>query len=159
LLERAMQPVARVSPSKLGGETEPREEEPAGAVRAQAIELGVAVHAALERMDATGLEGKAQAMVERALKSELMARVKKADEVYRELPFMVGEMEGKIDLLFREGKRWTLVDYKTDARPEVEKYRAQMRAYVDSLQRVAGIAVAEVLLFFVATGEVKTVTL
>jgi len=159
LLERVAKPLARVSPSKLGGETEPSEEESTSVVRAHAIELGVVVHAALERMDATGLEGKAQAMVERALKSELMARVKKADEVYRELPFMVGGMEGKIDLLFREGKRWTLVDYKTDARPEVEKYRQQMRAYVESLQRVAGIEVAEVLLFFVATGEVKTVTL
>jgi ATP-dependent exoDNAse (exonuclease V) beta subunit len=79
--------------------------------------------------------------------------------VYRELPFAVGGMEGKIDLLFREGDRWTLVDYKTDGRADVEKYRAQMQAYVEALRQVAGITVAEVLLFFVATNEVKTVTL
>jgi ATP-dependent exoDNAse (exonuclease V) beta subunit len=109
-------------------------------------------------MDATGLEGTARTLVERALKSELMARVSRADEVYRELPFATAEMEGKIDLLFREGARWTLVDYKTDARPEAEKYRAQMQAYVAALKQVAGVTVNDVLLFFVRTGEVKPIT-
>jgi ATP-dependent exoDNAse (exonuclease V) beta subunit len=154
LLARAAQPVARVSPSKLGGEAEPREDEPTGAVREQAIELGVAVHAALERMEATGLAGQARQLVERALQSELFRRAAKADAVYRELPFATTTMDGKIDLLFREGDRWTLVDYKTDAVPAPEKYREQMAAYRAALQQTAGIAVAETLLYFVATDEV-----
>jgi ATP-dependent exoDNAse (exonuclease V) beta subunit len=162
LLARASQPVARVSPSKLGGEPEPREEEPAGIARVVAMELGVAVHEALERGDATGLEGKAREMVERALASELMARVGKADEVYRELPFTMvtdaGLMEGKMDLLFREGNRWTLVDYKTDARPEPEKYRAQMAAYAEALERTAGVRVSETLLYFLGTGKIVSLS-
>ena len=157
LIERAGKPVARVSPSKLGGETEPREEEPSGADRARAMELGVAVHAALERMDAAGLEGKAREMVERALKSELFKRVGKADDVYRELPFATGTLDGKIDLLFREGDRWVLVDYKTDAQPDAERYLAQMQAYATALRQVAGIAVAEQWLFFLKTGEMVNV--
>ena len=82
-----------------------------------------------------------------------MELVGKADEVYRELPFAVGSLEGKIDLLFREGKKWVLVDYKTDAQPDAERYRAQMQAYATALQQVAGIVVAEQWLFFLRTGE------
>ena len=120
------------------------------------------VHEALERQNATGLPDKARALVERALQSDLLRRAQAADEVYRELPFTVptpaGLMEGKIDLLFREGDRWVLVDFKTDARPAADPYRAQMQAYAAALQQVAGITVAEMLLFFVATGTVVQVT-
>ena len=152
LLARAVVPAVRVSPSKLAHETELEEEE-IGGVRAAAMEFGVVVHEALERMDASGLPDEVCKLVEQALKSELFKRVAKAEEVYRELPFVAGAMEGKIDLLFREGDRWVLVDYKTDAQPDVERYRKQMQAYVDALRQVAGIAVAEQLLFFLMTGE------
>ena len=147
-----MVPAVRVSPSKLAHEAELEEEE-IGGVRAAAMEFGVVVHEALERMDASGLPDEVCKLVEQALKSELFKRVAKAEEVYRELPFVAGAMEGKIDLLFREGDRWVLVDYKTDAQPDVERYRKQMQAYVDALRQVAGIAVAEQLLFFLMTGE------
>lgn len=157
VLRRATQPVTRVSPSKLAHEAEPSAEGTTGIERARAMEFGVRVHEALERGDASGLPDDARAMVERVLKSELMARVGRADEVYRELPFSVGAMDGKIDLLFREGRRWTLVDYKTDARPDAEKYRPQMDAYRDALKEVAGIDVAEASLYFVATGEMVKV--
>ncbi len=153
LLARTSQTVMRISPSKLAHEAEPREEEPTGTFRERAMELGILVHEALERSDATGLPEDARRMIERALKSQLLERTQRADEVYRELPFTVGTMEGKIDLLFREGKRWTLVDYKTDSRPEPERYRPQMQAYCDALKQVAGIEVAESVLFFLATGE------
>jgi ATP-dependent exoDNAse (exonuclease V) beta subunit len=110
-------------------------------------------------------------MVGKALGSEVLARASRADEVYRELPFTVnhvhdepfthvtdeGLMEGKIDLLFAEKGQWVLVDYKTDARVEVEKYMEQLRAYEAALQRVAGITLAQKLLFFLATGTVAQV--
>lgn len=158
LVERAGQPLLRLSPSKLGGEHEPFvTEEPTGIERARAMELGVAVHTALECGDTNGLEGRARELVERALKSELLQRVARADEAHREVPFAIatkdGLMEGKIDLLFREDDRWTLVDYKTDAKPEPEKYRAQMEAYADALRQTADIRVSETLLYFVATDE------
>ena len=62
-------------------------------------------------------------------------------------------MDGKIDLLFREGEHWTLVDYKTDAIPDAERYRPQLEAYCEALKRVAGVEVNDVVLFFLATGE------
>ena len=153
LLARAVVPAVRVSPSKLAHEAEPRREEQVGGVRAAAMDLGVVVHEALERMDATDLPDAARELVERALQSELFKRVAQADEVYRELPFVAGTMEGKIDLLFREGDRWVLVDYKTDAQSDAERYRTQMQAYVTALRQVAGIDVAEQWLFFLKTGE------
>jgi len=157
LLARATVPAVRLSPSKLGHEAEPLDE-PAGRTRAAAMDLGVVIHEALERMDATGLPDEARVWVERALKSELFQRVAKAEEVYRELPFAAGNLEGKIDLLFREKDRWVLVDFKTDARPDGERYRAQMQAYVGALRQVAGIAVAETWLFFLKTGDIVGAT-
>jgi ATP-dependent helicase/nuclease subunit A len=101
----------------------------------------------------------------------VLTRASRADEVYRELPFTVnrvhdepfthvrheGLMEGKIDLLFAEKGQWVLVDYKMDARVEVEKYAEQLRAYETALRQVAGITLARKLLFFLATGTVSQV--
>lgn len=154
LLARAAVPATRVSPSQLAHEAEPAEDAaPVGGARAVALDLGVAVHAALERMDATGLPDEARGWVERALQSELLKRVGQAAEVYRELPFAAGPLAGTIDVLFREGDRWVLVDYKTDAQPDRERYRAQLQAYATALRQVAGIAVAEQWLLFLRTGE------
>ena len=100
-----------------------------------------------------GLPEEAREMVERALESDLLTRAGKADETYRELPFATTTMDGKIDLLFREGKRWTLVDYKTDRQPDAERYRQQLRAYADALKQVAGIEVGDLVVFFLATGQ------
>ena len=50
-----------------------------------------------------------------------------------------------------------LVDYKTDAQPAAERYRAQMQAYATALRQVAGIVVAEQWLFFLQTGEMVSV--
>jgi ATP-dependent exoDNAse (exonuclease V) beta subunit len=182
-LARAAKPLARMSPSKLAGEAEPREAEPGGRERERAMEFGVVVHDALEALDVkaaiarqrrqieqfiarTGLsdEDKRRAveMAAKALGSELLARTRQAEHVYRELPFthVVGEglMEGKIDLLFCEKGRWVLVDYKTDTRVVVEKYADQLRAYEAALQHVAGIALAQKLLFFLPSDTVKQVT-
>jgi ATP-dependent exoDNAse (exonuclease V) beta subunit len=100
-------------------------------------------------------------MVGSAVGSELLARARNAEQVYRELPFTQvlgdGLMEGKIDLLFCEKGQWVLVDYKTDTRVEVEKYTEQLRAYETALKHVAGIDLAQKLLFFLVSGTVKQV--
>jgi ATP-dependent exoDNAse (exonuclease V) beta subunit len=123
-------------------------------------------HEQIEKFIAqTALSGddksRAVEMVRRALDSELLARARGAEEVYRELPFtqVVGEglMEGKIDLLFCERGQWVLVDYKTDARVEADKYAEQLCAYESALQQVAGIQLAQKLLFFLGSGTVKQV--
>jgi ATP-dependent exoDNAse (exonuclease V) beta subunit len=170
LLARASKPLVRLSPSKLAGEVERDEEPVVEVVREQAMEFGVVVHEALERLTADGIgcstlgdpeKRRATQMVERALDSDLLKRAKRAEQVYRELPFTLamdgGLMEGKIDLLFCEKGKWVLVDYKTDARVEVERYSQQIRAYESALKQVAGIALAEKLLFFLATGTVEQV--
>ena len=125
--------------------------------RAQAMEVGTLVDDALERRDASGLTGEPKAWVERALQSPLFQRADKAEEIYRELPFADGTLDGKIDLLFREGQRWVLVDYKTDEVPDATAHATQLRAYRDSLSKTAGIAVEELLVLFVRTGEVVNI--
>ena len=170
LLARAAKPPARISPSKLAGEIERGDEEVVEAERERAMEFGSVVHEALEKVDASVITAsglgdpekkRAIQMLERALDSDLIKRARRADEVYRELPFTLvtddGLMEGKIDLLFREEGKWVLVDYKTDARVEAERYVAQIHAYESALKQVAGITVAEKLLFFLATGTVEPV--
>ncbi len=182
LLVRAAKPLARVSPSKLAAEAEPRDDEPAGAERERAMDFGSAVHDALEIVDlaatatqqhsqieqfiaGTGLsdgdQHRAIELVCKALDSELLARVRRADQIYRELPFTQvvneGLMEGKIDLLFSENGRWVLVDYKTDATIDAAKYARQLQAYETALHQVAGIEIAEKLLFFVVGGTIKQV--
>ncbi len=182
LLVRAAKPLARVRPSKLAAEAEPRGDEPVGADREKAMDFGSAVHDALESVDLTvtaaqqrgqieqfiartGLSDadrrRAIELVSNALGSELLARARRADQLYRELPFTQvvdeGLMEGKIDLLFCERGRWVLVDYKTDARVEVAKYTQQLQAYEAALRQVAGIELAQKLLLFLVDGTVKEV--
>jgi len=48
-----------------------------------------------------------------------------------------------------------LVDYKTDARIDVVKYVGQLQAYEAALRQVAGIELAQKLLFFLVDGTVK----
>jgi ATP-dependent helicase/nuclease subunit A len=170
LLARASKPLVRLSPSKLAGEAERDEEPVVEVVREQAMEFGAVVHEALEQMTTDGIgrsalgdaeKRRATQMVEHALRSDLLRRAQQAEQVYRELPFTLvmdgGLMEGKIDLLFCEKGKWVLVDYKTDARVEVERYRLQIRAYESALKQVAGIALAEKLLFFLATEKIERV--
>ncbi len=183
LLARAVGSVLRKSPSKLAGEAEPSQEEPIDAARARAMDFGVAVHGALEALDLRASAAEQRGQIEQflaltglsdedkrrgiemagsAVASELLARARKAEQIYRELPFTqvlgVGLMEGKIDLLFCENGKWVLVDYKTDAQVAVEKYVEQLRAYEAALRQVAGINLAQKLLFFLASGTVEQVT-
>jgi ATP-dependent helicase/nuclease subunit A len=183
LLARAAMPFARVSPSKLAAEAEPRDDEPVGGEREKAMDFGSAVHDTLEMVDLTatvvqqrgqieqfiaragltdGDQRRAIELLSNALGSELLARARRADQVYRELPFTQvtseGLMEGKIDLLFCENGRWVLVDYKTDARIDVAKYTRQLQAYEAALHQVAGIKLAQKLLFYLVDGTVKEVS-
>ena len=182
LLARAVQSTVRKSPSKLTGESEPSQEEPIDTERARAMDFGVAVHGALETVDLQATVAEQRKQIEQflapaglsdedkrraveiassAIGSDLLARARNAEQLYRELPFTQvldgGLMEGKIDLLFCEKGQWILVDYKTDARVEVDKYTEQLRAYEAALRQVAGIDLAQKLLFFLVNGTVKQV--
>ena len=87
----------------------------------------------------------AVSVVERALDSDLLRRAHRADELLREAPFALDlddgtTLEGVVDLLFREGDSWTVIDYKTDLDPgeRLDRYRNQVGWYVAAVGRMTG---------------------
>ena len=165
--------VKKMTPSSLGE----REHFPEGAVEAGAarpaadsqtgIEIGRGVHEALARCDLRDVEAAVklfpagEKFIRAALDHPLTKRVLEADEFHREVPVVWrspdGLMEGYIDLLFREGDRLVVVDYKTDAKPDAKLYAAQLAAYGDALKAITGRQVSEKLLFFLADGKLTAV--
>jgi len=86
--------------------------------------------------------------VEAVARADFWKEAEASAEEYEEVPFAVRQTEGglpqvvsgAIDLVYRHGDGWRIVDYKTDvdARPETDVvYRAQIAAYRDAWQRVA----------------------
>lgn len=175
LLARAHTPPRHRTPTSLAREPEKftGTEGDASAAR----DMGALVHEVLERVDLRarpteqrkqakmwveqsdlGPEAKRRAadLIACALNSDLLARARQAQQVEREMPFVLAEeeglMEGKMDLLFCEKGKWVLVDYKTDAQADAAKYREQFRAYEQALQTL-GIRPAEKILFFLSTNQ------
>jgi len=131
------------------------------------LAMGRGVHEALARCDLRDMEAAVKLFppggkfIRTALEHKLMKRVLSADEHHREVPVVWrspdGLMEGYIDLLFREGERLVVVDYKTDAKPDPKLYAAQLAAYADALKAITGRRVAEKLLLFLGSGELVSV--
>lgn len=81
--------------------------------------------------------------VSRALQHPLMQRARVAAQIhhcYRELPLTLRTddgtlIEGVADLIFREGDRWIVVDFKTDQEltKELERYRRQVAIYAKTI--------------------------
>lgn len=99
-------------------------------------------------------------------RSALGRRVAAAEQVLRELPFLVrvelrgGEtvlLRGTIDLLFRERGRWVLVDYKAaeitalEVPGRIEPHRLQLQLYALGLEAL-GLAPAAAALTYPAAG-------
>jgi len=109
--------------------------------------------------EAEGLDGKAvealKGIADSFMKSILFERVKKSDEKYFELTFANktenGIILGVIDLVFKEGKNWVIVDYKTDdyeAMPERKKsYGKQLAAYCAYWGSLTGAKISETFLY------------
>jgi ATP-dependent helicase/nuclease subunit A len=82
----------------------------------------------------------------------LMRRARAADALRRETPMLLrtpdgGLIEGIVDLAFREGERWTVVDFKTDlGDAPLPHYLVQVRLYADAITRATGQP-AQALLF------------
>jgi ATP-dependent exoDNAse (exonuclease V) beta subunit len=158
--------VKKLTPSSLG-EREHLRETAKTTSAGGGIEIGRRVHEALSRCNLRDVEEAAklfpqgEKFIRTALTHDLIKRALAADELHREVPVVWqspdGLMEGYIDLLFREGERLVVVDYKTDAKPEPKLYAAQLTAYADALKAITGKPVAEKLLFFLVSGEVVAV--
>ena len=76
--------------------------------------------------------------------ADLLAVLRQADEVYCEVPFcrQCGDaiVHGVIDLLYRAGGAWHIIDYKTNAEKKqlAEKYAAQLDAYKEAFHVLTG---------------------
>lgn len=111
--------------------------------------------------------------LEMFLKSELYERIKKAELMFREVPFVMsissqrlkefekveGEIvvHGIIDLYFVEKGKIVLVDYKSDRvgkRLEILKnrYKVQIDLYKEALEKATGMEVAEGLIYSIDKG-------
>lgn len=88
-----------------------------------------------------------------ALEHPLLVRASAAAQVHREAPFTLRLQDGRVvegvlDLLFQEGGAWTVVDFKTDADPDLllERYRNQALWYGLAVDHLLGGAARVVLL-------------
>jgi ATP-dependent helicase/nuclease subunit A len=68
---------------------------------------------------------------------------------YREMPLILRSgdgslVEGRVDLAFREGDGWVLVEFKTDSADQL-RYRRQLRIYASALREATGLPVRAVL--------------
>jgi ATP-dependent exoDNAse (exonuclease V) beta subunit len=149
--------------------------------RGEAILVGSVVHAIMEDVDITaakadealvrarsrnaGLEARWEEiweLVNNCLDSGPVKRAVASGSFHKEAPYSVwiGEVlhEGRIDLLFREGGRMVVVDYKTDHVSEKEipgrldEYRGQGDEYRRAVRRATGAEDIEVWLVFARPG-------
>ena len=101
------------------------------------------------------------------LTSDLFDRVRKAEQVERELPLVTVEsdriVEGYVDLAFRDANGWVLIDYKSDrdraTKPETRTgYEQQVREYARMFAKT-GEVVGESYLLFTIDGSMHPVPL
>jgi hypothetical protein len=191
LLERARQTAPATSPSGLEHVDEQVRTGGPGAPsgRARALALGSAVHRVMELCDLA--DQTSLARVARAAAAELewpelaeeaaelaaacwraepvraAARAAAgADAVHREVP--VGALldgvvvSGAVDLLYRDGDAWVVVDYKTDraAEPDVllERYRPQGAAYALAAEAALGEGSVREVCFIAARCDGRVVS-
>jgi len=136
-------------------------------LRADDPSLATIIESAAARAGLPARSTLLQSWTTRALASPLLARARNAKRVWREVPFCIpyqGQIrEGCIDLLFAEGERLVLVDYKTDdieaaQLPEaIAAHRAQLDLYRDAVRQLTGKYPAETLLYFVRPGIAEPV--
>lgn len=124
--------------------------------------------AELQRLVDAGLfsereaKGVYKSAVEKFFAGDFYARMKRSDEIRRELQFMVraddagisesfgefiapdGMLQGVCDCIFREDGGYVLVDYKTDGFTdisELDKYAVQLKLYKAALDRILPLPV------------------
>jgi ATP-dependent helicase/nuclease subunit A len=106
-------------------------------------------------------------LAERILRSNLLAEARSSEHLHREIPFTLLRdgfvVEGRIDLMYKIGETWRIVDYKTDDLPpegidsRFEAYRRQGILYALAASRIVDEPVESVFLFFVRSGEVREI--
>ncbi|MBP7571807.1 MAG: PD-(D/E)XK nuclease family protein, partial [Acidobacteria bacterium] len=111
------------------------------------------------------LVGLAVDLVEQVRKAPFWASVLEAPEAHVEVPFAIRVeatptvVRGVIDLAYRTGAGWRLLDYKTDRSPGDEaavraRHGAQVRQYAAAWKHASGEGVAASGIVLVRTGQV-----
>ena len=187
LLAQARQPARATSPSGLEHVDEEVRSGGPGAPsgRARALALGSAVHRAMELCDladgsslpaiaaAVTLEAGWPDLAERAAalagacwRAAPVRAAAASPEVYRELPIGAllngAVVSGAVDLLYRDGDEWIVVDYKTDRGADAgvlrERYTPQGAAYAVAVEAATGGVVREVVFVAAAAADGLVVT-
>ena len=145
--------------------------------------FGLAFHHLMERVDLSsesvpaplvlasasrfGLDepGDLGELAEGALRSDIIEEARRSGCAHREVPFTLhhGEtfIEGRIDLTYKAGGGWRIIDYKTDdveageLDARFDAYRGQGMIYALALSRIVREPVETVLFWFVRSGEVR----
>ena len=147
--------------------------------RARALALGAAVHRVMEFCDlndAASLDPLAEHAASEFGRPDLARRVAelagvcwhaasvraaaRSTDVHRELVVgaLVGDtiLKGAVDLLYRDGEDWVVVDYKTDRTADAvvlrARYEPQGAAYALAVEAATGDRVREVVFVAAATG-------
>ena len=179
LLAEARRPARATSPSGLEHVDEDVRSGGPGAPpgRARALALGAAVHRVMELCDLADesllpdiaaavaqdlgrpdMAGEAAELASACWRSEPVRAAAAAaaadpDAVHRELPIgaVINDVvvSGAVDLLYRDGGQWVVVDYKTDRDADAavlrERYAPQGAAYAVAVEAAAGDLVREVV--------------
>jgi ATP-dependent helicase/nuclease subunit A len=99
--------------------------------------------------------GDLAALAEKFSSGDLLKRINSADKKYFEVPFALTQddsiIHGVIDLVFQEGNKWVIVDYKTgDFEADYERksiYLKQLELYKKYWEKISGQEVAETILY------------
>ena len=105
-----------------------------------------------------GMIRSAAKIVRETLESDLITRILKSDDYHKEVPFAFSDqgtiVEGMMDVVFKEGDRISVVDFKTDKvsrsdlKHKVEIYRPQVETYGRAVEAAFSKPPDEVILFF-----------
>ena len=94
--------------------------------------------------------------------SSTAKKISNADEIFKEIPFTQLEdidgvqtaVQGVIDLLIREGEEYTVIDFKTDARPDAQKHQQQLYYYGQCVRKTFGREPQKMIYFIKHNKEV-----
>ncbi len=115
-------------------------------------------------------------MVDNFLKSDIVSRLRKSQDIYREMPFVVKKkysdiitddsneqdilVQGIIDLCFVEDNEWVIVDYKTNRlSPKqtetdiINHYRLQLEIYSAALSSISGRKVKQIGIYLLTASK------
>jgi ATP-dependent helicase/nuclease subunit A len=120
------------------------------ALLADAVPATEAVARSYARLfGATGADVAAALELDRAARAHPLLQQAAHSAAYREMPLLLrladGTLvEGRVDLAFRDGAGWTVVEFKTDDADRL-RYRRQLQLYGVALHRATGLPVRGVL--------------